>query len=91
MNTNEFNSIMLSDHGALIIDDGDEHFIAHRAIVVREDTVIEEWKNEEGTDLVAFYGITSKVLYVTDPVLLVPGGNTGGKLELTSGSIWLIK
>jgi len=91
MNTNEFNSIMLADHGSLIIDDADEHTISHRAIVIREDTVIEEWLDESGIDLIVLYGISTKTLYVTDPVLLVPGGQKGSKIELTSGSIWLIR
>jgi len=91
MTTEDFNSLMLADHGAKIIDDGDEHFDSHRAILVRENTVVEEWLAEDGTDLVAFYGIASKTLFVTDPALLIPSGSNGAKLELTSGSIWLIR
>ena len=91
MTTEEFNSIMLADHGSLIIDDADEHTESHRAILIREDTVVEEWLAEDGTDLVKFYGITSKTLLVTDPALLIPGGSIGAKLELTSGSVWLIR
>lgn len=91
MSTEEFNSIMLADHGSVLIDDADEHFIAHRAIVVREDTVIEEWLDEEGNNIMNFYGIATKTLLVTDPVFLIPGGAIGAKLELTSGSVWLIR
>lgn len=91
MTTEEFNSLMLADHGAIIIADADEHVIAHRAILIREDSVVEEWLAEDGTDLVAFYGISGKTLLVTDPALLIPTGSIGAKFELTSGSTWLIK
>ena len=91
MTTENFNSLMLADHGALIIADANEHFDAHRAILIREDSVVEEWLAEDGTDLVAFYGIGTKTLFVTDPALLIPTGSIGAKFELTSGSAWLIK
>lgn len=91
MTDTEFKSIMLSDHGAKLIDDGAEYTDSHRAIVIREDSVVEEWEDEDGFDLVAFYGIGTKTLLVSDPVLLVPGGKIGGKFELTSGSAWLIR
>lgn len=90
MNDTKFKSIMLADHGARLIDDADEHLEAGRAIVIREDTVVEEWLDLDGFDIAAFYGIKTKTLLVTDPVLLVPGGNLTGKLELTSGSVWHI-
>jgi len=91
MTTEEFNSLMLADHGGKLIDDADEHTDSHRAILIREDSVVEEWLAEDGTDLVAYYGIASKTLLVTDPALLIPSGSMGAKFELTSGSAWLIK
>jgi hypothetical protein len=91
MDDTTYKSIMLSDHGAKLIDDGNEHLISHRAIVIRESSVIEEWIDADGLDLVAFYGIAAKTLLVTDPILLIPGGKLGAKFELTSGSAWLIK
>jgi hypothetical protein len=91
MTTEDFNSLMLADHGALIIADADEHVISHRAILIREESVVEEWLAEDGTDLVKFYGITGKTLFVTDPALLIPNGSIGAKFELTSGSAWLIR
>ena len=91
MNIESFNSLMLADHGAKLIDDGAEYVISHRAILIREDSVVEEWLAEDGTDLVAYYGIAAKTLLVTDPALLIPGGSIGAKFELTSGSAWLIK
>jgi len=91
MNTNDFNSLMLADHGSLIIADADEHTDSHRAIVIREDTVVEEWLAEDGFNILSFYGLATKTLYATDPVLLVPGDRIGAKLELTSGSVWLIR
>ena len=91
MTTEEFNSIMLADHGSLIIADAVEHKISHRAIVVRSDTVIEAWTDEKGNNLMTFYGVATKTLLVTDPALLIPGGGVGSILHLTSGSVWLIR
>jgi hypothetical protein len=86
MTEEKFRSIMLADNGAILIDDTDEHLESGRAIVIRE-----EWLDQDGFNLVTYFGIASQTLYVTDPVLLVPAGKLTGKLELTSGSVWHIR
>lgn len=91
MNDGRFKSIMLAENGAKLIDDTNADTYAYRAIVIREDTVIEAWTDCDGLDLIAFYGIASETLFVTDPVLLVPHNKLSKSIKLTSGSIWGIK
>ena len=90
MDDSRMKSLMFMENGAKLIDDGDEHTFAFRAIIIREDTVIEEWEDQDGLDLVAYYDISGVTLSVTDPILMVPGGLKNGKFELTSGSAWVI-
>lgn len=91
MTDSKFKSIMLAEQGSHLIGDIAAHTYAYRAIVVREDTVIATWKDMNGLDLVAHFGIAAKVLLATDPVLLVPFGQLSKTITLTSGSIWGIK
>lgn len=60
-------------------------------IVIREDTVISAWTDEDGKDLVADFGISGVTLLSTDPALIIPGSKNNGSLTLTSGSVWLLK
>lgn len=59
-------------------------------IKVREDTVIAAWLDENSVNLVTLFGIGTKTLKVTDPVLMVPGNKRSSTITLTSGSIWIL-
>lgn len=83
-------SLMFGENGVKLIDDADEHLFAFKGIIIREDTVIEEWLDQEGFNIVTHYDINGVTLYVTDPILMVPAGKKNGKFELTSGSVWVI-
>jgi len=84
----EYYSQALADHGGKFVTDTNPHDWAFKALVIREDTVIASWTDEDGFDLVAYYGISAVTLLVTDPVLRVPGGKVTGELTLTSGSVF---
>jgi hypothetical protein len=86
-----FEYMQTAPNGALLIDDTNAHTDDGYAVVIREDTVIAAWTDEDSRDLVAYFGISGKTLKVTDPMLIIPGQNGNGSITLTSGSLWLMK
>lgn len=84
---------LLASKGALLITGTTANTSDGYGIVVREDTVIEAWTDEDGNDLLAKFGITTEVTVLTtdDIALIIPGGLGNGSIKLTSGSVWLLK
>ena len=62
----------------------------HTGIMARETTVISEWTDSEGNNLLTTFNITEALL-VTDLALILPDGVTGSTITLSSGSIWLFE
>lgn len=61
-------------------------------ILPREDVTITAWTDEDGTDLLAKFGISGVTLLATDPALIIPAGKVNGSLTLgATGSVWLLK
>jgi len=88
MTEQEYYTQATGDHGLKLINDTDSHDFPFTALVIREDTVIDSWTDEDGFDLVAFFRIDSETLYVTDPVLKIPAGKATAELTLASGSVF---
>ena len=80
----------ISPEGLVLEDGTSANTTKHYGILIRENTVISAWADEDGNDLVAKYGISGKGLLVTDPIMLVPGDKIGATITLTSGSIWIL-
>ena len=77
--------------GVILLNTTAESVVPSKGIVIREDTVVDSWEDEDGVDLVERLNISGATLYVSDPPLWVPAGKKSSTLKLTSGSVWQIK
>ena len=81
---------LLSPNGLILEAGTGANTTKHYGIVIREDTVIAAWEDEDGVDLVAEFEIGSVTVKVTDPPIMIPRNKKGVTITLTSGSIWLM-
>jgi len=77
--------------GLILLNTTGESTVPSKGFVIREDTIIDSWEDEDGVDLVERLNISGATLLVSDPPLWVPAGKHTKTLKLTSGSVWQIK
>jgi hypothetical protein len=82
---------LLANDGMVYLTGTDANTTDFYGIVIREDTVITAWTDEDGKNLLTDFNISTVTLLATDPALIIPGGKTNGSLQLASGSVWLLK
>ena len=82
---------LLANDGMVLEAGTTANTTAFYGIVIREDTVISAWTDEDDVNLVTKFNLGTETLLSTDPALIIPGGKHNGSLTLTSGSVWLLK
>jgi hypothetical protein len=85
-----FAAISIAANGWKLEDGTSANTTPCAGIAIRQNTVIAAWTDTDGVDLVAYFGISTKGLLVTDPLLIIPGGKKSASIQLTSGSVALI-
>ena len=80
----------VSSKGMFLVSDTETYTAGFYGVVVREDSVISSWEDEDGRNLITYLGLSGKTLTSTDSALMIPGGKYSGTFSLSSGSAWLL-
>lgn len=91
MDNQDFLSKMIAQSGMKLLNTTATSTFPSWGLVVREDTVIAVWTDQNDVDLVQAFEVASQTLTSVDPVLTVPNNKRTKTLKLTSGSVWQLK
>jgi hypothetical protein len=81
---------LVSNKGMFLVSDTEVYTAGFYGLVIREDSVISSWEDEDGRNLITYLGLSGKTLTSTDSALMIPGGKYNGSFSLSSGSAWLL-
>jgi hypothetical protein len=81
---------LLAANGAVLENGVAVNYTRGYGIIIREDTVIANWTDSVGNNMLTAFNIAGVTLHVTDIGLMIPENRFIRSIQLTSGSIWIL-